>query len=202
MAFAETWLPEDEPLTLARQRAEEVGVVAVSPGAGAALRLLAAATGARAAVETGTGTGVSTLWILRGMHPDGVLTSIESEPEHQRLARSSLREAGVASGRTRLIAGQALDVLPRLSDGGYDLVHLDAAPGELDAQFTEALRLLRPGGVVAVSNIMWRGRVGDPGARDADTVAVRSLGSAVREREDLVAALLPVGDGILAAVKR
>ncbi len=202
IAFAEAWLPEDDVLAAARQRAVEVGVTAVSPGGGAVLRLLAAATGAHAAVETGTGTGVSALWILRGMRPDGILTSIESEPEHQRLARGALKDAAIPSGRSRLIAGQALDVLPRLSDGAYDLVHLDAAPSELDAQFGEAMRLLRPGGVVAVSRIMWRGRVADPGARDPETVAMRSLASTLRERDDLVAAVIPLGEGVLAAVKR
>jgi predicted O-methyltransferase YrrM len=200
IAYAEGWLPEDAPLRGARARAVEVGIAPVSAAGGACLRFLAALTGARAVVETGTGTGVSTLWLLRGMHEDGVITSIDAEPEHQRQARLSLAEAGVAAGRTRLICGQALDVLPRLSDGGYDLVHLDCAPTELVDQVAEALRLLRPGGVLAVSAATWHGRVPDPGARDPETVAMRGVGTLLREDPRLVPVLLPVGDGLIAAV--
>jgi len=85
-------------------------------GAGAALRFLAATLQARAVVEVGTGAGVSGLCLLAGMAPDGVLTSIDIEPEHQRAARRAFTEAGTTAGRMRLIMGQALDVLPRLTD--------------------------------------------------------------------------------------
>lgn len=198
--FADEWLVENPHLVAARARADEVGITPISPGTGAALRFLATVTAARAVVETGTGTGVSGLWLLAGMRPDGVLTSIDTEPEHQRLARAGFQEAGVPTARTRLISGQALDVLPRLSDGAYDLVHLDAAPTELADQVAEALRLLRPGGVLAISSALWRGRVPDPSARDPETVALRAVGNALREEPRVVPALLPVGEGLLAAV--
>lgn len=198
--FAEEWLPEHAHLAAARSRAAEVGVAAVSPGTGAVLRFLAAAAAARAVVETGTGTGVSAQWLLAGMRPDGVLTSIDSEAEHQRLARLSLQEAGIPATRTRLICGQALDVLPRLSDASYDLVHLDAAPAALPDQVTEAVRLLRPGGILAISSALWRGRVIDPAARDPETVALRGLGASLREDARLLPVLLPVGDGLIAGV--
>ena len=89
------------------------------------MRLLAAAGNARAVVEIGTGTGVSGLWLLRGMRADGVLTTIDVEAEHQRIARRIFVEAGFPSGRTRIITGRALDVLPRLADGAYDLIFVD-----------------------------------------------------------------------------
>ena len=76
-------------------------------------------------VEIGTGTGVSGLWLLRGMRPDGVLTTIDVEAEHQRVARRVFAAAGLAPSRTRIITGRALDVLPRLADGVYDLVFVD-----------------------------------------------------------------------------
>lgn len=174
----------------------------VLPGAGAFLRFLAAAVSARAVAELGTGTGVSGLYLLRGMAPGGVLTSIDSEAEHQRLARESLTEGGFASGRFRLIAGHALDVVPRLTDGGYDLVFADAAKEEYPQYLGEALRLLRPGGVVAFDNALWHDRVADPAVRDPETVAVRELVRAVRDEERLVPVLVPAGDGVLAAVKR
>jgi predicted O-methyltransferase YrrM len=198
-AFLGAWQPEDAPLLAARQRAGEVGVAAVDPVTGSVLRLLAAATRARAVVELGTGAGVSSLWLLRGMPAEAVLTSVDSESEHQRLAKASLTEAGVPSGRARLIAGRALEVLPRLSDAAYDVVFCDAARSENLDYLEAALRLLRPGGVVAFAGALGGGRVADPSARDSDTVAVRELARAVRDDTRLAPAMLPVGSGLLVA---
>jgi predicted O-methyltransferase YrrM len=152
-------------------------------------------------VEIGTGTGVSGLWLLRGMRADGVLTTVDIEAEHQRLAREGYTEAGIAPQRARTIAGAALDVLPRLTDGHYDMVFCDGDKREYAAYLAEALRLLRPGGVVAFDNALWHDKVADPAQRDEETVAVRELGRAVAEHDGLVPVLLPVGDGLLAAKK-
>src|SRR5690606_13919688 len=122
LAYAEQYRPEDEHLRAARANAEAVGVVPVLPGARAALTFLAGAAAARNIAGVGTGTGVSGLALLRGMAPDGVLTSVDREAENQRLAREVFLAAGIAPTRFRLITGSALDVLPRLNDGGYDLV--------------------------------------------------------------------------------
>ncbi|MDF1603937.1 O-methyltransferase [Nocardioides sp. YIM 152315] len=200
-SYAEEFIAEDEVLAAARARATEVGVAPIGSGAGAALRFLASALEARAVVEIGTGTGVSGLWLLRGMRGDGVLTTVDIETEHQRLARESFTEAGIASQRARTISGAALDVLPRLTDGHYDLVFCDGDKREYPAYLAEALRLLRPGGVVAFDNALWHDRVADPAQRDEETVAIRELGRTVAERDDLVALLLPVGDGLLVAKK-
>lgn len=194
-------MPEDEVLASARSRAEEVGVTAIGQGAGATLGLLASLLEARSVVEIGTGTGVSGLWLLRGMRPDGVLTTVDTEAEHQRMAKKGFTEAGIASQRVRLIPGAALDVLPRLTDGHYDLVFCDGDKHEYADYLTEAVRLLRPGGVVAFDNALWHDKVADPSQRDPETVAIRELGRAVREHDALVPALLPVGDGLLVAKK-
>jgi predicted O-methyltransferase YrrM len=199
--FAEEYVGEDEILTAARARAEEVGVTPIGPGGGAALRFLASVLDARAVVEVGTGTGVSGLWLLRGMRADGVLTTVDIETEHQRLARQTFTDAGIATQRARTIAGPALDVLPRLTDGHYDLVFVDGDKREYDACLAEALRLLRPGGVVAFDNALWHDRVADPAVRDAETVALRDLAKAVLTHEELTPVLLPVGDGLLVAKK-
>jgi predicted O-methyltransferase YrrM len=199
--FAETYVAEDEVLAAARARAEEVGVVAIGSGGGAVLRFLAAALEAKAVVEIGTGTGVSGLWLLRGMRPDGVLTTVDVEAEHQRLAKESFKDEGIAPQRVRAIAGAALDVLPRLTDGHYDLVFADGDKREYSAYLSEALRLLRPGGVVAFDNALWHDKVADPAQRDEQTVAIRDLVQQVAATEGLVPTLLPVGDGLLVAKK-
>lgn len=193
------WQPEEPPLLAARQRAGEVGVAAVDPATGAALRLLTAAVGAKAVIELGTGAGVSSLWLLSGMRPGSVLTSVDAELEHQRLAKASLAEAGVASGRARLIHGRALEVLPRLSDGAYDMVFCDANRSENGDYLDAALRLLRPGGLILFAGALGGGRVADSSARDADTVAQRELLKALREQTRFTAAALPVGPGLIVA---
>ena len=199
--YAEQFVGEDDVLAAARARADEVGVTAIGAGGGAALRFLASVLDARAVVEVGTGTGVSGLWLLRGMRADGVLTTVDIETEHQRLARQTFTEAGIPTQRARTISGAALDVLPRLTDGHYDLVFLDADKREYADYLTEALRLLRPGGVMAFDNALWHDRVADPAQRDEQTAAIRELGRKVAAHDDLVPLLLPVGDGLLLAKK-
>ena len=200
--YAEEFVPEDEVLTTARSKGGELGCVPVLPGAGAALAALAAAAGAKAVVEIGTGAGVGSIYLLRGMRPDGVLTTIDVEPEHHRAARETYAEAGIASNRVRLISGRALDVLPRLTDGAYDLVFCDADKKEYGGYLEQALRLLRPGGTVVFDNALWHDRVADPTERDEDTTAIRELGRTVREDERLLSAMLAAGDGLLVAVTR
>ena len=202
LAYADAWLPEDSPLLQARARAHELGATPIGAGGGAALRFLAATLDARAVIEVGTGAGVSGLWLLRGMRPDGVLTTIDVEAEHQRVARQTYVAGGFPSNRTRLITGRALEVLPRLADGAYDLVFIDGDKTEYAPCLEQAFRLLRPGGIVAFDNILWHDRVADPSQRDASTTSLRDLANAVRDDERLVPALFPVGDGLLAAVVR
>ena len=199
-------------LHAARRHAAEVGgAVPVGPATGAALRFIAAAIGARSVVEIGTGCGTSGIWMLRGMRPGGVLTSVDIAPEHQRLARKAFVDAGFASSRYRLISGRALEVLPRHADGAYDMVFCDADKQEYPEDLVAALRLLRPGGVVAFDNALWHSRIvdalwreraDDPAADDPDTAAVRELCEQVKSDERLVPLLLPLGDGLLAAVKQ
>ena len=202
IAFAEAYHGEDDVLATARGLAQEIGIAAVSPGAGGVLRLLAAAGSAKSVVEIGTGAGVSGVWLLRGMRPDGVLTTIDVEHEHQRIARRIFAEAGFAASRTRIISGRALDVLPRLADGVYDLIFVDADAAEFGACAEAALRLLRPGGALIVNGALAGGRISDPTARDVDTLTIRETVKAVRESEDWIPAVIPTGAGLLAAVKR
>ncbi len=200
-SYAEFFIPESEAVLAARTRAADLGCVPVGAGAGTFLRFLAAGIRAKAVVEVGTGAGVSGLHLLSGMVREGILTSIDIEAENHRAAKLAFAEAGILPGRTRLINGRGLEVLPRLTDGAYDLVHIDAAKTEYPQYLTEAVRLLRPGGVVVIDNALWNDKVSDPTQRDAETVAVREVGRMVREDENLVPVLLPLSDGVLAAVK-
>lgn len=199
--YVENYLGEDEVLTSARVRARDSGCPAVAASVGATLRFLAATSRARAVVEVGTGTGVSGLYLYRGMSPDGVLTSIDVEPEHQRHARRAFTAAGIASGRQRLILGRALDVLPRLTDAAYDLVFVDAVRTEYPRYLEECVRLLRIGGVITMDNVLARGVVADPEHRTAEVIALREVARMARADDRLAPVLLPVGDGLLAAAR-
>lgn len=190
-AQADAYLAEDEVLRAARDRAAENGLTVAPPSVGAALRFLAALLDARSVVEVGTGTGVTGVWLLRGMRPDGVLTSVDPDPDYQRMARTAYTEAGVPANRARLIAGRPIEVLPRLTDGGYDLMSVCADPLEYADYFREAPRLLREGGVVVFSDATGRA----PGA-------MRALGKDLLASEEFAAVLLPIGAGLLAATKR
>jgi predicted O-methyltransferase YrrM len=202
VAYAESFVDEQDVVVTARGRAAELGCVPIGPAGGATLRVLAAATAARGVVEVGTGAGVSGLYLLDGMATDGVLTTVDIEGEHQRAAKAAFAEAAVAPNRYRMINGSATEVLPRLRDDAYDLVFVDADKSAYGVYYEQAVRLLRPGGVLAFDNALWHDRVADPSQRDAETLTVRELGRAVREDTRLIPALLPVGDGLLVAAKR
>jgi len=203
LAYAAEYLPEDEPLLAARAHAADLGgTEPVLPEVGAALRFLACAVGARTAVEIGTGCGSSGIWLLRGMRPGSTLTSVDTEPEYQRMARKAFTAAGFAQNQCRLIVGRALDVLPRLSDGAYDMVFCDADPRDYPDYLSAALRLLRTGGIVAFNNSLLAGTSGSAGDDDPDDAPAVDLAVQVRADERLVPVMLPLGDGLLAAVKR
>ena len=200
LAYVDEYLPEDEPLLAARASAAELGgTEPVCPAVGATLRVLACAVGARTAVEIGTGCGSSGIWLLRGMRPGSTLTSVDTEPEYHRMARKAFTQAGFAQNQCRLILGRALDVLPRLSDAAYDMVFCDADPRDYPDYLSAALRLLRTGGIVAFNNALLAGTSGDD---DLDDALALDLADQVRADERLVPVLLPLGDGLLAAVKR
>ncbi|WP_421844778.1 O-methyltransferase [Mycobacterium sp.] len=200
-AHAERSISEDAILASARERAADIGVGAITPAVGALLSVLAKLSGGKAVAEVGTGAGVSGLWLLSGMTDDGVLTTIDIEPEYLRFARDAFSEAGIGPSRTRLISGRAQDVLTRLADESYDLVFIDADPIDQPDYVVEGMRLLRSGGVIVVHRAALNGRAGDPAARDAEVAAVREAARLIAEDERLTPALVPLGDGLLTAVR-
>ncbi len=155
---------------------------------GATLRTLAATLGATHAVEVGTGTGVTGLWLFQGMAPDGVLTSIDRNSDHQRAARDAFAEAGISPTRARLIAGEPHDVLTRLTDSAYDMVVVSGDASEYPGYWAESTRLVRPGGAVVF--------------RDANPGALAQLAVDVRESENWLTSVLPIDGGLLVAVRQ
>jgi len=200
--FAEDFVPESGALVSARARARDLGCPAPEPGAAALIRVFAAATKAASAVEIGTSAGVGVLNLLAAMPPGAIVTSIDVEAEHQIAAREALSEAGVPLSQVRLINSRPAEVLPRLADQAYDLVLLSGSKRDYLDRLPDAVRLLRPGGVLLVDGALAGGRVPDPARRDPVTTAVRQLVREVRQAEDLTVALTSAGDGLLVAIKR
>ncbi len=202
-AYADRYAAETAEMTAARDRAARLpGPPPVEPAVGAVLAVLAAGVAARSVVSVGSGGGLAGLWLLRGMRPDGVLTALDGDPEQLRAARATFAEAGVPSGRTRLIFGTPAEVLPRFSPGAYDMVVCAGPPREYAAQLTGLLDLVRIGGTLTCHGLLADGRIDDRTARDPQTVAWREIARGIREDEALTSAVLPIGEGLLVATKR
>jgi predicted O-methyltransferase YrrM len=199
--YAEAFLDDvdrDQPSVMreAYGRANDLGITSFGNQASSLLELLAASIQAQAVIEIGTGVGVSGAAILAGMTPGGVLTSIDLEAEYQRYARELFTTLGYPHQQTRLIAGRALDVLPRFSDAAYDMVVVDADPAEYPAILNQAKRLLRIGGIVIFNGVFDSG-MADPSVRDYEATAVRDCAAQIQNDDDWLPALLTVGSGLL-----
>lgn len=199
--YAESAIVEDDAVLAARARADELGASAVTPATGALLAFLARSCNATSVVEIGTGAGVSGLWLLAGMSDDGVLTTIDPEPLHHRAARSSFAGADIASSRTRLINGAPTEVLPRLADKSYDMVFVDGPRLSLPTFVAEAIRMLRPGGMLVVHDAFADGGVADVSKTDPLTSAAREAAMVIADDDRLLPVVIPLGKGVLAAAK-
>src|SRR6516164_988886 len=163
-AFLDSTVVGDDPaLTAALQASDAAGLpqIAVSAQQGKFLCLLAGAIQARRILEIGTLGGFSAIWLARGAGPDGRVVTLEYEPGHAEVARANLQRAGVAD-RVEVIVGAALDTLPTLSDGPFDLVFIDADKENYAAYLDWAVRLARPGSVIVVDNVIRDGQIMDP----------------------------------------
>ena len=198
--YAEDFVVESPAILTARQHSLELGIDPISPATGAQLAVLSAASSTHSILEVGTGAGVSGLWLLAGA-PDAVLTSIDIELDHQQYARTAFAAGGVPANRIRLITGRAAEVLPRMNDGAYDLVFVDADEGSVLDYVEHALRIARKGGLVLVAHALWRGRVADPARRDDTAEDFRALLTTIAESTAVISAVSGAGDGLLQLVK-
>jgi caffeoyl-CoA O-methyltransferase len=195
----------DAVLLEMEEHARREGIPIVVPPTGALLGVLTAACGARRVVEVGTAIGVSTLYMARAMASDGLIVSFEIDPARQRAARAYLDRAGVG-GRVDLRLRDAGEGLAELDPEAWDMVFLDGLKGDYPAHLELALPLLRRGGLVAVDNTLLSGSVADGRADGGWTeqaiATMRRFNASLLARTDMVAALLPVGDGVLVGVRR
>ncbi|GAB3623546.1 O-methyltransferase [Mariniluteicoccus endophyticus] len=199
--YAEDFRPDAEAMQKGRSSAAELGQTPLTRGSTSLLTVLARAVDAKAVVEIGTNAGVSGLALFAGMNDQGILTSVDGDHENQAAARRLFSEQGLPARRFRLIAGTALDVLPKLSSGAYDVVFVNGDKLEYGEYVEQALRLLRHGGLMILNSCLWSDRIADVTNEEDETIVLREALENIQENKDLVATLLPVGDGLVVAVK-
>ncbi len=181
------------------------GGMQITPEQGQLMALLVRLIGARKTLEVGTFTGYSALCVAEALPEDGKLVACDISDAWTRIGQSYWKEAGV-EGKIDLRIGPAIETLDTLLEqgeaGAFDFAFLDADKTGYDAYYERALQLLRTGGLVAVDNVLWGGRVTDPNSDDEDTLAIRALNEKIRDDQRVDASMLMVGDGLYLARKR
>jgi predicted O-methyltransferase YrrM len=177
----------------------------IAPEQGQFMALLSKLTGARKVLEIGTFTGYSALTMALALPPSGRIVACDVSREWTAIAQRYWAEAGVAS-RIDLRLAPALETTAALLDEGealtFDFAFIDADKERYADYYEAALQLLRPGGLITVDNSLWNGRVADPAARDADTLAIRAFNERLRDDLRIDLSLVPIGDGLTLARKR
>jgi len=171
----------------------------IAPEQGAFMSLLVKVMGARNCLEVGTFTGYSSTAVALALPPDGRLVCCDVSREWTDIARETWTEAGVAD-RVELRLGPAIETLDQLladdGAGRFDFAFIDADKPNYDGYVERALRLVRPGGLIAIDNVLWSGRVADASVDDESTVAIRSLNEKLASDERVEIAIVPIGDGL------
>ena len=195
-----------EAPALARLRAETASHpkvnMQIAPEQGQFMQMLVRLTGARRAIEVGVFTGYSSLAVMLAMPKDARLLALDVSEEFTAIARRHWQAAGVAD-RIELVIAPARDTLDaRIAageSGRYDFAFIDADKGGYLAYYERLMKLVRPGGLIAVDNTLWSGEVADPENRDSDTVALREFNDVLHKDTRIDLTLLPVGDGLTLA---
>jgi predicted O-methyltransferase YrrM len=199
-AFAESFIHEDYYMQLARKNGEEVGAAEPTAAVGNFLKFLTQLTGAKSVVEIGTSSGVSGLWVLQGLPSDGVLTTIDAEREHSKIARNVFEEADIPSTKYRIITGNLIDVIGKLADNSYEVV-ITRDGMDLFEVVQESYRLLRSGGLLVIDHALSGGKVADSTQRDPESISRRDAIKVIKEDARWSSTVIPIGAGILLANK-
>lgn len=187
-------------MQLARKNGVEVGAIDPTPAVGNFLKFATQLTGAKSIVEIGTNSGVGGLWILQGLANDGVLTTIDSEREHSKLARTIFEEADILTTKYRIITGSLIDVVGKLADNSYELIVTRNAL-DLFEIVQESYRLLKSGGLLIIDQALSDGKVADSTQRDPESIARRDAIKVIKEDARWSSSVIPIGAGILVANK-
>jgi predicted O-methyltransferase YrrM len=191
-AFLDSTLIGDDPvLSAALEASNAAGLprIAVSAQQGKFLSLLAGAIQARRILEIGTLGGFSTIWLARGAGPQGQVVTLEYDPKHAKVAQANLQRAGVGE-RVRVVVGAALDTLPTVTDGPFDLVFIDADKDNYVAYLEWAIKLSRPGTVIVADNVIREGKVLTAASEDGAAQAVQQTLKMMGEHPRLDAAVI------------
>lgn len=198
-----------EPEILTKLREETVILpdsnMQISPEQGQFMGLLVELMGASNVLEIGTFTGYSALSVALALPEEGRLVACDVSREWTDIGRRYWEEAGVAD-RIDLRIGLAIETLDALLESGsgesFDFAFIDADKTGYLNYYERCLQLIRPGGLIAVDNTLWHGKIADASVTDPDTEAIRSLLIHVRDDVRVTSSLVPIGDGLLLARKR
>lgn len=171
---------------------------------GALLAILAQSVNAKKTLEIGVFTGYTTLKVAQALPSDGKVVACDISEEWANIGKRYWHEAGVAQ-RIDLRIAPALVTLNSLVEKGqagtFDFAFIDADKTGYDAYYEACLKLLRPGGLIALDNMLWSGRVADPNEKDESTVAIRKLNEKIARDPRVSSCLMTIGDGVMLARK-
>ncbi|WLQ17201.1 O-methyltransferase [Hahella aquimaris] len=183
----------------------EMARMQIAPEQGQFLTLLTKLTGARKAIEVGTFTGYSAICIAEGLPKDGKLICCDVSEEWTSIARRYWCLAGLTD-RIDLRLAPAMETLNKLLDEGhartFDFAFIDADKTNYDNYYEACLRLMRPGGLIAIDNVLWDGKVADPTERSDDTCAIRALNEKLMRDKRIDYSMVPIADGVSLARKK
>ncbi|MGB3138100.1 MAG: class I SAM-dependent methyltransferase [Nodosilinea sp.] len=198
---------EPEVLTSLRHETAQhpMSRMQISPEQGQLMALLVQLVGATKALEIGVFTGYSALRVALALPPEGKLVACDVSEEYTAIARRYWQQAGVAD-KIDLRIAPAADTLAQLIEAGeansFDFAFIDADKSGYPTYYEQALQLVRSGGLIAVDNVLWSGRVADPEVTDSRTTVLRTFNEAIYHDHRVVTSLLPIGDGLTLAMKR
>lgn len=189
-------------LAAACEDAQEFGLALPDTMTGALLTTLAATARAQGAIAVTPAAGVVGLHLLAGLSNSGILTCIDPEPEHQKRAKQTFRDAGYSPSRIRFLPSRPLDVMGRLAADSYNIVYGEVSPVDLKAFTDAALPLLATGGVLVLADSLLDGTLADATRKDRDTVAAREADEYISSLDNVIVARIPLGAGITLVTKK